>query len=54
MGRVALSQWSQIYTSAHAAHILNGMLMRAFTTVRNAGGADFGLAQAVEETEAAN
>jgi predicted amidohydrolase YtcJ len=32
-----------------AAHILQGMLCRGFTTVRDAGGADFGLAQAVEE-----
>lgn len=45
----ALSQWSPFYTSAHAANILEGMLMRGFTTVRDAGGADFGLAQAVEE-----
>jgi imidazolonepropionase-like amidohydrolase len=26
-----------------------GMLARGFTTVRDAGGADFGLAQAIEE-----
>jgi imidazolonepropionase-like amidohydrolase len=32
-----------------AAAILEGMLRRGFTTVRDAGGADFGLAQAVEE-----
>ncbi len=31
-----------------AGRILNGMLRRGFTTVRDAGGADFGLAQAVE------
>ena len=33
----------------HAARILERMLQRGFTTVRDAGGADFGLAQAVEE-----
>ncbi|EFJ42642.1 hypothetical protein VOLCADRAFT_97224 [Volvox carteri f. nagariensis] len=37
------------YVSTKAAHILAGMLARGFTTVRDAGGADFGLAQAVEE-----
>jgi imidazolonepropionase-like amidohydrolase len=31
-----------------AGRILRGMLSRGFTTVRDAGGADFGLAQAVE------
>lgn len=37
------------YVSARAAHILAGMLSRGFTTIRDAGGADFGLAQAVDE-----
>lgn len=40
---------SPFYVSAASAEILQGMLMRGFTTVRDAGGADFGLAQAVEE-----
>jgi imidazolonepropionase-like amidohydrolase len=40
---------SPFYTAAHAAIILNEMLMRGFTTVRDGGGADFGLAQAVRE-----
>jgi imidazolonepropionase-like amidohydrolase len=31
-----------------ASHILTGMLRRGFTSIRDAGGADFGLAQAVE------
>src|SRR6201989_40993 len=35
------------YVASQARHILHGMLMRGFTTVRDAGGADFGLAQAV-------
>ena len=35
--------------TARAALILHGMLQRGFTTVRDAGGADWGLAQAVEE-----
>jgi len=40
---------SPFYVGAKSADILHGMLMRGFTTVRDAGGADFGLAQAVEE-----
>lgn len=31
--------------TAKSAHILQGMLERGFTTIRDAGGADFGLAQ---------
>lgn len=37
------------YVMAKAYGILNGMLMRGFTTIRDCGGADFGLARAVEE-----
>ncbi len=40
---------SPTYTAARAAHILNGMLMRGFTTVRDEGGADYGIARAVAE-----
>jgi len=44
-----LGRWSPFYVSAHAGEILDGMLQRGFTTVRDAGGADWGLAKAVEE-----
>ena len=44
-----LQRWSPYYVASHARHILNDMLMRGFTTVRDAGGADFGLAAAIEE-----
>lgn len=44
-----LKRWSPFYVMPHAARILEGMLSRGFTTVRDAGGADWGLAQAVEE-----
>lgn len=37
------------YVTSRAIGIMNDMLMRGFTTVRDAGGADFGLARAVEE-----
>jgi imidazolonepropionase-like amidohydrolase len=45
----ALGEWSSYYVGAHAARTLWGMLERGFTTVRDVGGADWGLAQAVEE-----
>ena len=40
---------SPFYVSIKASEILSGMLRRGFTTVRDAGGADWGLAAAVEE-----
>jgi imidazolonepropionase-like amidohydrolase len=45
----ALTEWSPSYVTARAARVLVGMLRRGFTTVRDVGGADYGLAQAVEE-----
>ena len=45
----ALAEWSPAYVTARAAHVLAGMLQRGFTTVRDVGGADYGLAQAIEE-----
>ncbi|KAG2437254.1 hypothetical protein HXX76_005917 [Chlamydomonas incerta] len=45
----ALRSHSEAYVAARAGLVLGGMLARGFTTVRDAGGADFGLAQAVEE-----
>ena len=44
-----LGRWSTSYVAARASEVLKGMLMRGFTTVRDAGGADHGLAQAVTE-----
>jgi imidazolonepropionase-like amidohydrolase len=38
-----------MYVAARAAKVLDGMLSRGFTTVRDVGGAEFGLAQSVEE-----
>lgn len=40
---------SPYYNALRAAEVMRGMLMRGFTTVRDAAGADFGLQQAVEE-----
>lgn len=45
----ALTRWSPFYTAIRAMPVLEGMLMRGFTTVRDAGGAEFGLARALEE-----
>jgi imidazolonepropionase-like amidohydrolase len=44
-----VADWSPMYVAAHAAAILRGMLQRGFTTVRDVGGADHGLTQAVDE-----
>lgn len=44
-----MGDWSPFYIAARSSHVLRGMLMRGFTTVRDAAGADWGLAQAVEE-----
>ena len=44
-----LGSWSPSYVAVRAAEIMEEMLLRGFTTVRDAGGADFGLARAVEE-----
>jgi len=40
---------SPYFVSAQAAKIMGSMLARGFTTVRDAGGADWGLARAVEQ-----
>ena len=45
----ALGGWSPTYVGVRAMEIMHGMLMRGFTTVRDAGGADHGLARAVAE-----
>ncbi|MDI2027077.1 amidohydrolase family protein [Saccharopolyspora sp. TS4A08] len=45
----ALTTWSPSYATAHSARIMSGMLDRGFTTVRDASGADFGLADAQAE-----
>ena len=45
----AISTWPVSYVTAHAATILRDMLHRGFTTVRDASGADFGLARAQRE-----
>src|ERR1051326_9536204 len=44
-----LAEWSPAYVTARAARVLAGMLRRGFTTVRDVGGADYGLAQALDE-----
>lgn len=44
-----LPSWSPSYATAHSARIMGQMLDRGFTTVRDASGADFGLADAQAE-----
>ncbi|MDT7646333.1 MAG: hypothetical protein QOC75_3333 [Pseudonocardiales bacterium] len=45
----AAAEQSPYYVAARAGEILRGMLDRGFTTVRDAAGADYGLADAVRE-----
>jgi imidazolonepropionase-like amidohydrolase len=45
----AQAEWSPAYVTAHAVRLMGAMLDRGFTTVRDVGGADFGLADAVDE-----
>lgn len=45
----ALEHWPSAYVTARAGGVLAAMLHRGFTTVRDAGGADHGLADAIEE-----
>jgi imidazolonepropionase-like amidohydrolase len=44
-----MAEWPPTYVAARAARVLEGMLGRGFTTIRDVGGGDFGLARAVEE-----
>ena len=44
-----LERTAPSYTAARAGEILSAMLMRGFTTVRDGGGADYGLVQAIAE-----
>lgn len=44
-----LETLSPFYVGAKSSELLEDMLMRGFTTVRDAGGADHGLAKAVDE-----
>ncbi|MGP3929020.1 amidohydrolase family protein [Nonomuraea sp. KM88] len=45
----AIGSMAPSYVAAHSARIMSGMLDRGFTTVRDASGADFGLAAAQAE-----
>ena len=45
----AMLEWAPSYQTARAQPVLGDMIRRGFTTVRDAGGADYGLADAVEE-----
>jgi imidazolonepropionase-like amidohydrolase len=41
--------WSPVSAVARAAEIVRGMLHRGFTTVRDAGGAEYGVQKAIED-----
>ncbi len=46
---LGMAEWSPFYVAARAARVMSGMLRRGFTTVRDVGGADFGIARASAE-----
>ena len=46
---VELETWSPFYAASRMMDVLKGMLYRGFTTVRDAGGADWGIALAIEQ-----
>lgn len=48
-GLSEMTSWSPSYAAAHSARIMGEMLDRGFTTVRDACGADYGLADAQAE-----
>ncbi|HTW00439.1 MAG TPA: amidohydrolase family protein [Streptosporangiaceae bacterium] len=45
----AMAEWSPTYVAARAGRALEGMLSRGFTTIRDVGAGEHGLARAVEE-----
>ena len=45
----AMAEWPPSYVAARASRALEGMLARGFTTIRDVGGGDVGLAKAVED-----
>ncbi len=45
----AQAEWSTTYVALRSALVLRDMLRRGFTTVRDVGGADYGIADAVDE-----
>jgi len=45
----AMAEWSPTYVAARAGRALEGMLARGFTTIRDVGAGEHGLARAVEE-----
>ncbi len=49
MDLFAMAEWPPTYVAARAGRALEGMLARGFTTIRDVGGGDFGLARAVED-----
>ncbi|MBV9354388.1 MAG: amidohydrolase family protein [Chloroflexi bacterium] len=49
MDVTGMAEWPPSYVAARASHVLAGMLSRGFTTIRDVGGGDLGLARAVAE-----
>jgi imidazolonepropionase-like amidohydrolase len=49
MDVTGMAEWPPNYVAARASRALEGMLFRGFTTIRDVGGGDWGLARAVED-----
>jgi imidazolonepropionase-like amidohydrolase len=49
MDVTGMAEWPPNYVAARASHALKGMLARGFTSIRDVGGGDHGLARAVED-----
>src|SRR5689334_14164631 len=49
MDVIGMAEWPPNYVAARAARALKGMLLRGFTSIRDVGGGDWGLARAVED-----
>jgi imidazolonepropionase-like amidohydrolase len=44
-----MAEWPPTYVAPRASHVLAGMLQRGFTSVRDVGAGEMGLARAIEE-----
>jgi len=44
-----MAEWPPTYVAARASRVLKGMLMRGFTSIRDVGAGEMGLARAIEE-----
>ena len=46
---LGMAEWSPVYVAARASRVVAGMLARGFTSIRDVGAGEIGLARAIEE-----